>query len=174
MISKCNRGFKLGRKIVRVFKRVTGQTKNSFEYDKLDGPTTQGHKTISKLCKWGRQIKNRILNRGTTRGYIRVGREVVMDTKAGHVPKGHIAIYLGEPDGETRRVLVPVLCINHPLFEKLLKEAENVYGFNYPGQITIPCPISMFESVKTRIATTRSKCRITTPTSFPNLKCLST
>ncbi|KAL9242886.1 hypothetical protein vseg_016844 [Gypsophila vaccaria] len=174
MMIRNNRGFKLGRKIVRVFRRLTSYTENSFKYNKLDGSTMQTNNAMSRLRKWGRQIKRGILNVGSAKGYVRLGRESVMDANPGRVPKGHIAIYLGEIDGETKHVLVPVLFLNHPLFEKLLKEAENVYGFNYQGRITLPCPISSFETVKTRIATTSSKCRVMSTHYFPRLKCLST
>ncbi|PHT95424.1 Auxin-responsive protein SAUR36 [Capsicum annuum] len=67
------------------------------------------------------------------------------------VPKGHLAVYVGQKDGDYKRVLVPVIYINHPLFSELLREAEEEYGFNHPGGITIPCRISEFERVQTRI-----------------------
>ncbi|MDV3195136.1 MAG: SAUR-like auxin-responsive family protein [Sweet potato little leaf phytoplasma] len=69
------------------------------------------------------------------------------------VPKGHLAVYLGGGDGgETRRAVVPVVYVNHPLFGELLKESERVYGYNQAGRIVIPCGYSEFEKVRTRIA----------------------
>ncbi|KHN47895.1 Auxin-induced protein X10A [Glycine soja] len=55
-------------------------------------------------------------------------------------------------DGEFRRVLIPVIYFNHPLFSDLLREAEKKFGFEHPGGITIPCRLTEFERVKTRIA----------------------
>lgn len=72
--------------------------------------------------------------------------------KSTAVPKGQMAVYVGKKDGEFRRVLVPVIYFNHPLFGQLLREAEEEFGYNHPGGITIPCRISEFENVKTRIA----------------------
>lgn len=68
------------------------------------------------------------------------------------VPKGHMAVYVGESDDDTQRYLVPVIYFNHPLFGELLKEAEKIYGFNHPGRIVIPCGVSEFEKVQMRIA----------------------
>ncbi|KAL9231097.1 hypothetical protein vseg_006360 [Gypsophila vaccaria] len=168
MMKRRIRGFKLGRKIRRVFKYVTRFNKNQSKYKKLD---TQKNKTISKLFQWGRKLKHGLLHPGSTRGYIRLGHG--QDTA--RVPKGHLAVYVGEPEGDTLRVLVPVLFLNHPLFEKLLKEAENVYGYDHPGRITIPCPISEFEYVKTRIAAADTlKCRRPVLSICPSIKCLST
>lgn len=83
---------------------------------------------------------------------MQLGQSPVEETKPVTVPKGHLAVYVGQKDGDFHRVLVPVIYFNHPLFGQLLKEAEREYGFTHPGGITIPCPISDFESVKTRIA----------------------
>lgn len=102
-----------------------------------------------------------------------MGHDPNLDANPVHVPKGHLAVYVGERDGEIQRVLVPVLFLNHPLFEKLLKEAEEVYGFNHAGQITIPCPISEFEHVQTKIAAgEKFRERIYRLSYIPGIKCL--
>lgn len=80
-------------------------------------------------------------------GQIRLGK----DPKTA-VPKGHLVVHVGESDGDTRRVVVPVIYFNHPLFGELLEQAERVHGFDQPGQITIPCRVSDFEKVQMRIA----------------------
>jgi SAUR family protein len=80
-----------------------------------------------------------------------MGHEVLEKTPV-TVPKGHLAVYVGQKDGDFRRVLVPVIYFNHPLFSELLREAEQEYGFEHQGGITIPCRISEFESVQTKIA----------------------
>lgn len=68
-------------------------------------------------------------------------------------PKGHLPVYVGRKDVDPpRRVLVPVIYFNHPLFGELLRGAEEEFDFRHPGGITIPCPISDFESVRTRVA----------------------
>nr|GLL48591.1 auxin-induced protein 15A-like [Ipomoea trifida] len=82
-------------------------------------------------------------------GFIRVGPA---EEEASVPPAGHLAVYVGEAEGATCRVVVPVFYFNHPLFSNLLREAETVYGFDHPGGIQIPCRISEFENVKSRIA----------------------
>lgn len=72
------------------------------------------------------------------------------------LPKGHLAVYVGESEDEKQRVLVPVTHFNHPLLGKLLEDAEKLYGFDHPGVITIPCGVSEFERVQKIIANTGS------------------
>ncbi|KAD4384641.1 hypothetical protein E3N88_24809 [Mikania micrantha] len=81
--------------------------------------------------------------------YDRIGSER-FDEKT-RVPKGHLAVYFGEEDDDVCRVLVPVVYLNHPLFGDLLREAEKVYGFDHQGCIHVPCRLSEFEDVQTRI-----------------------
>lgn len=112
--------------------------------------------SISRFLSWTQRLKIRakaICSKarcyGSGRGYIHVGHDPI---EAGRVvPKGHLAVYVGQKDGDYKRVLVPVIYINHPLFSELLREAEEEYGFNHPGGITIPCRISEFERVQTWI-----------------------
>ncbi|XAR62930.1 hypothetical protein NMG60_11022677 [Bertholletia excelsa] len=63
------------------------------------------------------------------------------------VPKGCVAIKVGRGD-EKQRVVVPVMYLNHPLFVELLKEAEEEYGFDQKGAISIPCPVGEFRCVQ--------------------------
>ena len=96
-------------------------------------------------------------NPGFRLDYLRLGGDPIEETdptSLAHaaVPKGKMAVYVGQNDGDFERVLVPVLYINHPLFGQLLRKTEEEYGHHHPGGITIPCRISDFENVKTRIA----------------------
>ncbi|XVF51675.1 hypothetical protein PTKIN_Ptkin04bG0203600 [Pterospermum kingtungense] len=140
------RGFKLGRKLVKVFKWIIPPRR------RLLGSQTRSCNPLSRLFSFAR-----FLRRGTKGlcsskpdpGYIQLGEKGV---KRVGVPEGHLAVYVGESEGNTRRVVVPVIYFNHPLFGELLKESERVYGFNHSGGITLPCGISEFEKVKMRIA----------------------
>ncbi|KAF5202282.1 Auxin-responsive family protein, partial [Thalictrum thalictroides] len=62
------------------------------------------------------------------------------------IPKGYLAIMVGRQaiDVELQRFVVPVMYLNHPLFIQLLKEAEEEYGFDQKGTITIPCQVEEF------------------------------
>ncbi|XP_062091320.1 auxin-responsive protein SAUR32 [Humulus lupulus] len=63
------------------------------------------------------------------------------------VPKGCLAIKVGQGE-EQQRFVVPVMYFNHPLFMQLLKEAEEEYGFDQKGTITIPCHVEEFRYVQ--------------------------
>lgn len=56
-------------------------------------------------------------------------------------PKGHIVVYVGE---ELSRFVVPICCLKNPLFQQLLEEAAEVYGFHNCGGIILPCSQSTF------------------------------
>ncbi|XP_010542788.1 PREDICTED: auxin-responsive protein SAUR32 [Tarenaya hassleriana] len=63
------------------------------------------------------------------------------------VPKGCLAVKVGQGD-EQERFVIPVMYFNHPLFGQLLKEAEEEFGFNQKGTITIPCHVEEFRHVR--------------------------
>lgn len=63
------------------------------------------------------------------------------------VPKGCLAVKVGQGE-EKERFVVPVIYFNHPLFMQLLKEAEEEYGFDHKGPITIPCHVEEFRNVR--------------------------
>ncbi|KAJ1408376.1 Small auxin-up RNA [Sesbania bispinosa] len=63
------------------------------------------------------------------------------------VPKGCMAIKVGQGE-QQQRFVVPVIYFNHPLFMQLLKEAEEEYGFDQKGTITIPCHVEEFRNVQ--------------------------
>ncbi|KAG2395378.1 Auxin-responsive protein [Vigna angularis] len=65
----------------------------------------------------------------------------------GGVPKGCLAIKVGQGEDQ-QRFVVPVMYFNHPLFMQLLKEAEEEYGFDQKGTITIPCHVEQFRNVR--------------------------
>ncbi|KAE8723926.1 Auxin-responsive protein SAUR32 [Hibiscus syriacus] len=63
------------------------------------------------------------------------------------IPKGCVAIMVGQGE-EQQRFVIPVIYINHPLFMELLKVAEEEYGFDQKGPITIPCHVEEFRNVQ--------------------------
>lgn len=104
---------------------------------------------MSNFLRWGGRVKTKAIAL-CSKNSGRLENPVV--EKKFVVPKGKMAVYVGQKDGEFTRVLVPVIYINHPLFGQLLREAEEEYGHDHAGGITIPCRFSEFENVKTRIA----------------------
>ncbi|KAF4348008.1 hypothetical protein F8388_011891 [Cannabis sativa] len=64
-------------------------------------------------------------------------------SSAVNVPKGHLAVYVGE--SKKKRFVIPVSFISHSLFQELLVQAENEYGYDHPmGGLTIQCREDMF------------------------------
>ncbi|KAK9002697.1 hypothetical protein V6N11_060280 [Hibiscus sabdariffa] len=67
-------------------------------------------------------------------------------TSAGRVPSdvpaGHMAVCVGT---SCRRFVVRATYLNHPIFKKLLIQAEEEYGFSNQGPLAIPCDESVFE-----------------------------
>ncbi|GER33427.1 SAUR-like auxin-responsive protein family [Striga asiatica] len=60
------------------------------------------------------------------------------------VPKGCLAVTVGQGEEPRRRFVIPVAYVNHPLFTRLLREAEEEYGFDQEGPINIPCHVEEF------------------------------
>ncbi|RWR89274.1 auxin-responsive protein SAUR36 [Cinnamomum micranthum f. kanehirae] len=139
--------FPLGRKMVKLWKWVLLKPKqNARGYSRLN-PQVSGsarNKMMTKICNWGRCLRRRLCPAAS--------KDSFLDRKPVVVPKGHLAVYVGEKEADTHRYLVPVIYFNHPLFAELLREAEEEFGFDHSGGITIPCRVAEFESVRTRIA----------------------
>lgn len=71
------------------------------------------------------------------------------------VPKGHIAVYVGE--SQRKRFVVPISYLNHPSFRELLQRAEEEFGFNHPmGGLTIPCREDTFIHLTSQILSSAS------------------
>lgn len=69
-------------------------------------------------------------------------------SESSYVPKGHLAVYVGENLHKNIRFVVPISYLNHPLFQDLLRSAEEEYGFDHPtGGLTIPCTEEAFKNV---------------------------
>lgn len=67
-----------------------------------------------------------------------------------NVPKGHIAVYVGEV--QKKRFVVPISYLNHPLFYDLLNRVEEEFGFNHPmGGLTIPCKEEVFINLTSKL-----------------------
>ncbi|KAA0051837.1 hypothetical protein IC582_028235 [Cucumis melo] len=62
------------------------------------------------------------------------------------VKEGHFAVVA--VDGEKpRRFVVPLSCLTHPTFLRLLEQAAEEYGFDHEGALTIPCQPSEVEKI---------------------------
>ncbi|XP_038875651.1 auxin-responsive protein SAUR36-like [Benincasa hispida] len=146
------RGIKLRKRLI-LFSRWLGRnirstsSLSSVRYYRLsqDNSSKQS-KLSSKILSWGRQLS--FLRQAGS------GEE-----KPDPVPKGQLAVYVGESGGEFSRVLVPVVYFKHKLFIELLREAEEEYGFRHEKGITLPCGYSEFERIRTKIQNCRRSWR---------------
>ncbi|KAK4340429.1 hypothetical protein RND71_041891 [Anisodus tanguticus] len=80
--------------------------------------------------------------------FVRTKKELV-----GEVSKGHIAVYVGERHYKKhRKFVVPISYLEHPLFQELLRKAEDEYGFDHPmGGLTIPCSETTFLTITSHL-----------------------
>ncbi|KAJ0669711.1 putative small auxin-up RNA, EF-Hand 1, calcium-binding protein [Helianthus annuus] len=60
------------------------------------------------------------------------------------VPAGHVAVCVGS---NYRRFVVRATHLNHPVFKKLLVQAEEEFGFSQSGPLAIPCDEYLFEEI---------------------------
>ncbi|XP_073016294.1 indole-3-acetic acid-induced protein ARG7-like [Primulina eburnea] len=68
------------------------------------------------------------------------------------VPKGHCAVYVGETENK-QRFVIPLSYLNNPLFQDLLNQAEEEFGFYHPmGKLTIPCSEDLFIDLTSRLS----------------------
>ncbi|KAL4327253.1 hypothetical protein AHAS_Ahas13G0081600 [Arachis hypogaea] len=71
-------------------------------------------------------------------------------TKSNDVPKGYLAVYVGD---KMRRFLIPVSYLNQPLFQELLNQAEEEFGYDHPnGGLTIPCREDEFLNLTSQLS----------------------
>ncbi|CAI9299385.1 unnamed protein product [Lactuca saligna] len=71
-------------------------------------------------------------------------------TKSMDIPKGCLAVYVGEQ--EKKRFVVPVWLLMKPTFQQLLDQAEEEFGYSHPmGGLTIPCSEYMFTDLASRL-----------------------
>ncbi|RYR22691.1 hypothetical protein Ahy_B03g067997 [Arachis hypogaea] len=62
------------------------------------------------------------------------------------VPKGYLAVYAGD---NMRRFVIPISYLNQPLFQELLSQVEEEYGYDHPmGGLTIPCSEDEFLNIR--------------------------
>lgn len=60
------------------------------------------------------------------------------------VPKGFLAVCVGR---ELKRFIIPTEYLSHQAFGILLREAEEVFGFQQQGVLKIPCQVHVFEKI---------------------------
>lgn len=104
---------------------------------------------MSKICKIRhivrlRQLLRRWRHRASSRS-----------AAAPDVPAGHVAVCVGSA---SRRFVVRASHLNHPLFRRLLTQAEEECGFSSkPGPLSLPCcDESLFEHLLRHVTSSTS------------------
>ncbi|XWS51461.1 hypothetical protein CRYUN_Cryun12cG0178300 [Craigia yunnanensis] len=59
-------------------------------------------------------------------------------------PEGCFSVYVGP---QRQRFVIKTEFANHPLFKKLLEDAELEYGFSGEGPLLLPCDVDLFYEV---------------------------
>ncbi|RDX81051.1 Auxin-responsive protein SAUR50, partial [Mucuna pruriens] len=65
------------------------------------------------------------------------------------VKEGHFAV-IAQGGEDQKRFVLPLSCLTNPTFVKLLEQAEEEYGFDHEGAVTIPCRPSELERILTQ------------------------
>ncbi|KAL6903774.1 hypothetical protein ACP4OV_004587 [Aristida adscensionis] len=149
MLKRSHGGFRLGRRLLGLWRRaLCSRRRRRGGYARLRPCSGGGGdcaeraaKRLAPVLRWGRALARRL----RIGGRAEATRELDGGEKVS-TPKGQVAVYVGgAAPGESMRYVVPVVYFNHPLFGELLREAEEEFGFQHPGGITIPCPAARFE-----------------------------
>jgi SAUR family protein len=77
---------------------------------------------------------------------VRAKQMLQLSPSASSVPKGCLAVYVGET--QKKRFVIPISYLNQAIFQDLLSQAEEKFGYDHPmGGLTIPCREEIFMDV---------------------------
>ncbi|KAJ6927341.1 auxin-induced protein 15A-like [Populus alba x Populus x berolinensis] len=77
---------------------------------------------------------------------VRAKQMLQLSPPASSVPKGCLAVYVGET--QKKRFVIPVSYLNQAIFQDLLSQVEEQFGYDHPmGGLTIPCREEIFMDV---------------------------
>ncbi|MCD7467149.1 hypothetical protein HAX54_004424 [Datura stramonium] len=80
---------------------------------------------------------------------IRMPRIIKKSSTAGDVQRP-LAVYVGEK--QKKRFVIPISFLSQPIFQDLLSQAEEEFGFDHPmGGVTIPCREDFFIDLTSRL-----------------------
>ncbi|RDX77193.1 hypothetical protein CR513_42720, partial [Mucuna pruriens] len=124
------------------FQDLLSQAEEEFGYDHPMGEPTQ----IIHILKHSKFISLtfNFIKYKTTMGFRLLGIRRA-SSKAVEVPKGYLAVYVGE---RMKRFVIPISYLVHPSFQDLLSQAEEEFGYDHPmGGLTIPCSEDVFQNI---------------------------
>ncbi|KAL5788785.1 hypothetical protein ACOSP7_005734 [Xanthoceras sorbifolium] len=107
---------------------------------------------MQEIVLHAKQIMRRRLSSFNKQQQQQFSYETSPPTAALDVPRGHFAVYVGEEENLKTRFVVPISYLKQPLFQALLSQAEEEFGFDYKMHgLTIPCAEDEFISLTSRL-----------------------
>uniref|UniRef100_A0A453L8M2 Auxin-responsive protein n=3 Tax=Aegilops tauschii TaxID=37682 RepID=A0A453L8M2_AEGTS len=98
------------------------------------------------LCTMGMAEKSSVARKA---GLINKTLDRCRSTTARNKPmEGCFSVYVG---ADRQRYVVRTECLNHPLFQALLEEAEEAFGYADAGPLELPCNTEAFAKVLEKI-----------------------
>ncbi|XP_009417641.1 auxin-responsive protein SAUR32 [Musa acuminata AAA Group] len=78
---------------------------------------------------------------------------MMQEDKRMKVKKGSVTVRVGleGEEGGFRKFVIPISYLHHPLFQRLLESAQEVYGFYSSGPLKLPCSVDDFLHLRWRI-----------------------
>ncbi|WVY97321.1 hypothetical protein V8G54_029472 [Vigna mungo] len=123
-----------------LFQELLSQSEEEFGYDHPMGGLTipcSEHKLLFPFMNDPSDI-----HLGEARMVLRVSQA---SSRAVNVPKGYLAVYVGE---KMKRFMIPLSYLNQPSFQDLLSQAEEEFGYEHSmGGLTIPCTEDVFNRI---------------------------
>ncbi|XP_002991268.2 auxin-responsive protein SAUR40 [Selaginella moellendorffii] len=108
----------------------------------MPGRSSSFHKTVTKLVLKGLQELASLRSSRRSGSYSPLSGDKSSYSRTADVPRGYLAVYVGEQHQE--RFIVPTNHLHHPIFKVLLKKCEEKFGFCHQGPLQIPCPVDLF------------------------------
>ncbi|XP_027354816.1 uncharacterized protein LOC113864840 [Abrus precatorius] len=135
------------------FQDLLSQAEEEFEYDHpMGGLTIPFQIFLSNTSPCFRFIFLGVLQLKTMGFHLPGIRRASLTkaaSKAVEVPKGYLAVYVGE---KMKRFVIPISYLNQPLFQELLSQVEEEFGYDHPmGGLTIPCIEETFLDLTSRL-----------------------
>ncbi|KAF7130104.1 hypothetical protein RHSIM_Rhsim10G0130800 [Rhododendron simsii] len=77
----------------------------------------------------------------------------MQEDKKMKVKKGWLAVRVGSEDEDRgfQRFVIPISYLYHPLFNRLLERAHEVYGYHSTGPLRLPCSVDDFLHLRWQI-----------------------
>ncbi|KAI3462396.1 hypothetical protein Pfo_019059 [Paulownia fortunei] len=78
----------------------------------------------------------------------------MLEEKKMKVKKGWVVVQVGlddEDGGGFQRFSIPISFLYHPLFQRLLDKASEVYGYHTTGPLRLPCSVKNFLHLRWRM-----------------------